>query len=181
MGSKSSIVQNSKDLFDSEKVLQVLFKEDLKNKFKIGEILCRVKELKLYRYKDAGHEYSWDDWTGEFMGSRRTAERFISFWDLFIRQYKLPVDKLQDIPSIYLEHITSLLLAGKVPEDEIDDLLERAKTSPSIKEFKQGLIQKEYSLEELHEEKGHEHDWKEIHIWKCKVCEKISSKQPTLL
>ena len=174
--SAQGFLRRADELIACEDKLQELFQAEIGNKFKIGALLLRIKSKKIYRFKDTDQDYTWRQWADEFIGSKRTADRYVDLYEIFINHYNYTAAYLKDIHPSYFYEIIPLLKSGtEKPKEEVDDLLQRAKNATSIKEFKQGLTQKDYSIEEINEEGKHEHIWKEHHFKKCTICEKITA------
>lgn len=173
----SSYVLQAEALFEEEKNLQEMFQNELFNRFAIGKKLYNIREKKSYRFKDTEGTYTWVRWANEFMGSHQTADRFIKLWFIFEKNYNYTAEALKNISPTYLYEIVPLLTTkGELkPKEYVDELLNQARISPSLKEFKKALIQSKYSLEELHVEGGHDHQWKKYHYQKCNICEKTET------
>ena len=170
--SKQSYLLKIDELNEVEGVLQELFQKEIGNKFDIGKLLHYVKDKKLYHYKDADGTYTWAAWADEFMGSRTSAERYINLWFIFVSHYKFDIEKLEKVGATYLYEMIPLLKSGEEKSrQEVSDMLTRAEASPSLSEFKKGISQADYSMDELSED-GHDHIFEHRHYRYCTICEK---------
>lgn len=153
-------------LFQLEQKLKELHKDELKSYFQIGATLNHIKERKLYYYKDTEGNYTWEFWCREFYGSRRTAERYIDLWHIFIRYYKYPIRELQDIHYSRLAMTVPLLKSGEAKDkSDVDKIVEMARTAPSDTEFRNMIFIKDLPTEDIHE---CEHIF--YYYIRCKVC-----------
>ena len=125
------------ELIELENKLKLIFKEEIKNIFHIGATLSQIRDRKLYYYKDTDGNYTWDMWCREFMGSKATANRYILLYHTFIVYYKYKSEELEDIHYTKLLCLTPLLTSGEIKnKDDVDELVERARTAPSLSELK---------------------------------------------
>ncbi len=144
------IQRKGEQLHSLENKLKELHRGEIKNRFEIGRVLNLIKERKLYYYKDSQGNYTWDFWCNEFYGSRRTAERYIDLWFIFINFYKYKMGELEDIPYTKLIVALPLLKSGEAKtRDEVDKIVEMARTIPSEGELKKALYQKDLPLADL--------------------------------
>lgn len=158
--------KKGEQLAELEDKIKECHKEEIKNRFEIGRLLNLIKERKLYYYKDSEGNYTWDYWCKEFYGSRRTAERYIDLWFIFLHYYKYRISELSDICGDRFDTMIPLLKSGDVKnKDDVDKILEMARTVPSNIEFKKALIQKDMPLKDVM-------DCAHIFSYyiKCKVC-----------
>lgn len=142
----------AEQLHELEEKLRECHQEEIKNYWRIGALLFQIKSKKLYYYKDTEGNYNWDLWCREFYGSRRTANRYLDLWYIFLHYYKYKMSELEDFHYSRLALAVPLLKAGEAKNrEEVDNILSMARSAPSDAEFKKMLYTKDMSLREVQE------------------------------
>lgn len=165
-----SIKIANRELNKIETELQTLFRNELQSRFQIGYLLSIVKKKKLYKYETEDGTTTWRNWTMEFIGSTMTANRYLSLYEVFIERLGYKAEDLEKISPSYLYEAVGLL-EGK-EKKEADEVLQIAEHSPTLSEFKKAVKIKDKTIEEVMECK---HSWKEIHYFRCKLCDATKS------
>lgn len=168
----TSLVEKSEKLFELEKKLQELFQSELKNIFEIGAVLKNIKDNKLYRYKDTVGTYTWSSWARDFFGSHDTAQRYISIFEVFMEKRKELFNKVKTMQASKLYEIIPILSREDINEKDAEEIVELARESPSTRELKIALKQRDMGLEEITVEGAHEHKMSHRHYLVCVTCEK---------
>jgi hypothetical protein len=164
---QQKLQRKAEELHDLEERLRSYHREEIKNHWRIGSLLGQIKDRKLYYYKDTDGTYTWELWAREFYGSRRTAERYIDLYHIFIQYYKYKTSELEDIHYSRLALAVPLLKGGDVKDrKKVDELVGMARSAPSDSEFKKMLRVRDMPLSDL-QECTHI-----IEFWAiCKVCQ----------